>query len=307
LATRPDELKARLKGLLAFPLTPFDASYLIEPAVLREEIEFLIASSCSAIFIAGGTGEFFSLSLSEYKQVVDICVDQVRGRMPVVAGAGYGTSLALEFVRAAEDAGADGVLVLPPYLAEGPQAGLAEHYLAIARSTQLGVIVYQRDVTRFEPSTIEALTRAENVIGFKDGVGDIDRLQRIRAAVGDRLAFMNGMPTAELFARSMATCGVRTYSSALLCFMPEISVAFAKAFAANEIAAMDRLTAEAILPFAEIRRRVPGYAVSLVKAGARLRGLPVGAVRPPLVDPSPADEEDLARLLKHLDLTGPLH
>jgi len=291
-----------LQGLLAFPLTPFTASGDIDTRALRNEVEMLLANKCAAIFPAGGTGEFFSIAPAEYRTVIETCVDQVRGRIPVIGGAGYGTRLAQQFAQAAEEAGADGVLVLPPYLVKGPQHGLAEHYLAVAGATRLGVIIYQRDATLFEPRTVEKIAQLENVIGFKDGVGDSDRLQRIVSAVGDRLVFMNGMPTAEVYARNLATCGVRTHSSALLTFMPEISVAFANAFAAGDDAAMDDLLSRAILPFAEIRDRVPGYAVSLVKAGARLRGLPVGSVRPPLADPSAADEEDLRLLLAKLEL-----
>lgn len=291
-----------MQGLLAFPLTPFTASGDIDTRVLRNEVEMLLASKCAAIFPAGGTGEFFSIAPAEYRTVIETCVDQVRGRIPVIGGAGYGTKLAQQFAQAAQEAGADGVLVLPPYLVKGPQHGLAEYYLAVAGATRLGVIIYQRDTTLFEPRTVEKITQLENVIGFKDGVGDSDRLQRIVSAVGDRLVFMNGMPTAEIYARNLATCGVRTYSSALLTFMPEISVAFANAFAAGDDAAMDDLLSRAILPFAEIRDRIPGYAVSLVKAGARLRGLPVGSVRPPLANPSAADEEDLRLLLAKLEL-----
>jgi 5-dehydro-4-deoxyglucarate dehydratase len=298
----PEELKSSLSGLLAFALTPFGADGAVDAAALRTEVELLLSSRCAAIFPAGGTGEFFSLSPREYKTVVETCVDQVGGRVPVVAGAGYGTSLAREFVQAAEEAGADGVLLLPPYLAEGPQRGLGEHCLAVAGSTRLGVIVYQRGATVYEPGTLQLVAEADNFVGFKDGVGDVARLQRITSALGDRLVYMNGMPTAEIHARALATCGVRTYSSAVLTFIPEIATAFAAALAAGDEVTLDSLLARAILPFAEIRARVPGYAISLVKAGARLRGAAVGSVRPPLSDPTNEDEEDLWALLAALDL-----
>lgn len=302
----PDDLKASLRGLLAFSLTPFTPGGEADLGALRDHVEMLLACKCAAIFAAGGTGEFFSLAPGEYRQVVAACTDQVRGRVPVVAGVGHGVGLAREYVRAAEEAGADGVLVLPPYLISGPQDGLAQHYLAVASATRLGVMVYQRGGTRFEPDTVCAITQAPNVIGFKDGVGDVDAMQQITRAVGERLAYLNGMPTAEVYARSLLACGITAYSSALLTFLPEISTAFAAAFMAGDNATMDHLLDRAILPFAEIRRRVPGYAVSLVKAGARLRGLPVGSVRPPLADPRPGDMEDLQSLLTTLKLDGEL-
>jgi 5-dehydro-4-deoxyglucarate dehydratase len=306
MAISPTELKFRLNGYLAFTLTPFNGDGSVAPDVLRDEVELLLASGCSAIFAAGGTGEFFSLAPAEYRTVVETCVQQVRGRVPVVAGAGCGTTLAIEYARSATEAGADGLLVLPPYLIDAPQRGLAAHYRAIAGASHLGMIVYQRGTTVFEPTTLEVIAEMDNVIGFKDGVGDVDRLQRITKTLGDRFVYMNGMPTAEVYASALRACGVTTYSSAILTFMPEVAISFAAAFALDDRQTMEDLLHRAILPFTELRRRCAGYAVSLVKAGARLRGLPMGSVRPPLADPTTEDEADLRKLLADLDLDRPL-
>jgi 5-dehydro-4-deoxyglucarate dehydratase len=297
----PLELRSALDGLLAFSLTPFSADGGVDLDALREHVEQLVSHRCAAIFPACGTGEFFSLSLREYRDVVATCVDQVAGRVPVVSGAGYGTALAREFAAAAESAGADGVLVLPPYLVDAPQQGLVNHYTAVASSTRLGIVVYQRGTAVFEPTALEQIAAAHNVIGFKDGVGQIDRIQRLRARVGERLVYMNGMPTAEIYASAMMACGVMTYSSALLTFLPEVSVSFQRALIAGDAPTAESLLKQAIVPFVEIRRRGVGYAVSLVKAGARLRGLRVGRARPPLTDPGPDDEDALRRLLADLD------
>ncbi|HEY1617044.1 MAG TPA: 5-dehydro-4-deoxyglucarate dehydratase [Streptosporangiaceae bacterium] len=301
----PPELRAALDGLLAFSLTPFAADGGLDRDALREHVEQLISHRCAAIFPACGTGEFFSLSLPEYRDVVATCVDQVAGRVPVVAGTGYGTVLAREFAAAAESAGADGLLVLPPYLIDAPQLGLVDHYTAVASSTRLGIIVYQRGTALFEPTALEQIAAAPNVIGFKDGLGQIDRIQRLRARVGDRLVYMNGMPTAEIYAGAMMACGVTTYSSALLTFWPEVSVAFQRAMLAGDAATAESLLKQAVLPFAEIRDRGAGYAVALVKAGARLRGLRVGRVRAPLADPGPDDEDALRALLSDLGCERP--
>ena len=302
----PGELKTSLNGLLAFALTPFDVDGQVDIEALRCHVELLLNAGCSAIFAAGGTGEHFSLTMSECHAVVSACSDQVAGRVPVLVGAGSGTVAAQNWVRMGESAGADGILILPPYLIDGPQEGLAQHYLAVAEATRLGVVIYQRGSTLFEPSTVQQIAAAPNVIGFKDGVGQIERLLRIRRALGSRLVYINGMPTAEISAPAFAACGVDTYSSAILTFIPEIALAFYSALRASNTAAMEALLFDAILPFAEIRNRVPGYAISLVKLGARLRGLSVGSVRPPLLDPSRSDETDLLALLRSLNLDSPL-
>jgi len=301
----PQELKSALDGLLAFPLTPFGSAGCVDLDVLREHVEQLVGHGCAAIFPACGTGEFFSLSPREYRDVVVTCVEQVAGRVPVVAGTGYGTALARDFAVAAESAGADGLLVLPHY-PDAPQRGLVEHYSAVAGGTRLGVIVYQRGTTVFEPSTLEQIAESHNVIGFKDGLGQIERIQRIRARVGERVVYLNGMPTAEVHAGALMACGVTTYSSAILCFLPEVSVNFYRALRTGDSQAADLLLKRAVLPFVEIRNRGVGYAVSLVKAGARLRGMPVGSVRSPLADPSPEHESALAGLLADLECAAPI-
>jgi len=302
----PEELKVRLDGQLAFSLTPFLGD-VVDLDVLREHVELLLASGAQALFPAGGAGEFFSLTLEEYKQVVVTCVSQVAGRVPVVAGVGYGTELARQFAVAAWESGADGIMVMPPYLVDAPQDGLAAHYVAVARATPVGVILYQRGSALFEPQTVRTIAdAATNVIGFKDGIGDVHRLLRIRDLMRDRLIFINGMPTAEVYASALAACSARAYSSAILAFMPEVSRSFWLALRSGDRSESERILSEAILPFAEIRMRQPGYAVSLVKAGARLRGLPVGPVRWPLRDPVPADEDQLRALLAALRLDVPL-
>jgi 5-dehydro-4-deoxyglucarate dehydratase len=303
---QPDELKARLDGLLAFALTPFTADFRVNREALCAHIELLLESNCAAVFPACGLGEFFSLDQDEYCDVVEWSVQQVAGRTPVIAGVGYGTALARRYAVLAQEAGADGVLVLPPYLVDAPQDGLVTHYRAVADAVKIGVVMYQRSGTVFEPRTVAEICNSENVIGFKDGRGELERLLRIRALLGDRLIYLNGMPTAEVHAGSMAACGAVSYSSAILTFIPEVAVEFHAAYRVQDSSTWRALLDGAVLPFAGIRGRVPGYAVSLVKAGARIRGMQVGSVRSPLSDPRPEDINDLVDLLGALGLNSPL-
>jgi 5-dehydro-4-deoxyglucarate dehydratase len=284
--------------MLSFPVTPFTAGDEIDVPRYREHLRYLLDAGAGALFVCGGTGEFYSLSIEEYRVLVRTAVEEAAGRAPVVAGAGYGVKLAAEFAGAAEEAGADGLLVLPPYLLQAEQAGLYEHYRAVAASTSLGLILYQRDNALFTPHTAGRLAELPNVIGFKDGHGDMERLLRIRLAVGGRLLLLNGMPTAELSVPAFAGAGVRPYSSAVFNFVPEIASAFYNAAQRADGAEMDRLLDGFYLPFARLRDEVRGYTVALIRAGVEARCKPVGSARPPLVNPPREHRERLEAIIE---------
>jgi 5-dehydro-4-deoxyglucarate dehydratase len=307
MSLHPDELQASLHGLLGFPLTPMKSDGSIDYDVFESQVELLLHHGARAVFPAGGTGEFFSLGIEEHEALIKRCVDVVAKRVPVLAGVGYGIGLASQFVQSAERAGADGVLVLPPYLITPDQGGLEAHYIAIADCTRLGVIIYQRDNAIFEPDTVARLAGRPNVVGLKDGLGQVERIQLIQDRVEDaRFLFMNGMPTAELYAPMYSALGITTYSSAILNFLPEIATQFYDAVTTQDSTSVGDLLHTILFPLAGIRNRRPGYAVAMVKAGARLRGLPVGSVRPPLVDLTLSDRQDLEALLIRLNLHKPL-
>jgi 5-dehydro-4-deoxyglucarate dehydratase len=257
------------------------------------------------VFPACGTGEFFSLDEDEYRQVVTLTVEEAAGRVPVVAGTGYGWAQAVRFARIAEDAGADALLVLPHYLVAAPQDGLVAQLEQITARTPLPLIAYQRGQVAFTAGSLRRIAALPNVIGLKDGHSDLDRLQRLTLAAPEDFLFFNGASTAEIQARAYATVGVPAYSSAVHAFAPEIAGAFFTALRDGDHGTVDKLLRAFYVPLVELRDRVPGYAVSLVKAAARLRGHRVGPVRAPLTDPSPADLAALTALLTAgLDLVG---
>ncbi|WP_128802971.1 5-dehydro-4-deoxyglucarate dehydratase [Streptomyces spinosirectus] len=293
------------KGVLSFPLTSFHDDGSLDPEGLRAHVAAQLATAPGAVFPACGTGEFFSLDEDEYRQVVTITVEEAAGRVPVVAGTGYGWAQAVRFARIAEEAGADALLVLPHYLTAAPQDGLVAQLEQIAARTRLPLIAYQRGQVAYTAQSFRRIARIPNVIGLKDGHSDLDRLQRLTLAAPDGFLFFNGASTAEIQARAYATVGVPAYSSAVHAFAPEIANAFFTALHKDDPATLDTLLRDFYVPLVELRDRVPGYAVSLVKAAARLRGRPVGPVRAPLTDPSPADLADLKALLTTgLDLVG---
>ncbi len=298
----PLELKQTMSaGLLSFPVTDFDAAGDFRPDTYARRLEWLLPYGATVFFAAGGTGEFFSLTAQDYTAVVRTAVDTCRGRLPIVAGAGGPTRQAIAFAREAEKLGADGVLLLPHYLTEAGQEGLAAHVEAVCRAVHLGVIIYNRGACRLQAGTLAQLAeRCPNLVGFKDGIGDIELMVSIRRKLGDRFAYLGGLPTAEVFAAAYQALGVPVYSSAVFNFIPKTAMDFYRALVAGDRGAQDRLLDLFFLPYLEIRNRRPGYAVSIVKAGARLVGHDAGPVRPPLVDLTPEESGQLAGLIKSL-------
>ncbi|ANP57081.1 5-dehydro-4-deoxyglucarate dehydratase [Streptomyces griseochromogenes] len=293
------------RGVLSFPLTAFHDDGSLDPEGFRAHVAARLAAAPGAVFPACGTGEFFSLDEEEYRRVVAIAVEEAGGHVPVVAGAGYGWAQAARFARIAEEEGADALLVLPHYLVAAPQDGLAAQLEHLAARTRLPLVAYQRGQVAYTVASVRRIARIPNVIGLKDGHSDLDRLQRLTLAAPEDFLFFNGAATAEIQARAYAAVGVPAYSSAVHAFAPEIADAFFTALRGGDHSTTEKLLRDFYVPFVELRDRVPGYAVSLVKAAARLRGERVGPVRAPLADPSPADLAALKALLAAgLDLVG---
>jgi 5-dehydro-4-deoxyglucarate dehydratase len=285
-------------GLLAFPVTYFTPEDEIDETGYAASIDVNVEHGACGLFAPGGTGEFFSLTLEEASRVTRLAVEQARGRVPVIGGVGYGTAMAVAFAKAAEAAGADAVLVLPPYLMHAEQDGLFRHVDAICRSIGIGVIVYNRDNAIYAAETVAKLADSHpNLIGFKDGHGDVEQLVRVRQIAGDRLVYIGGMPTAEVFAVPYFAAGFTTYSSAVYNFAPKAAQRFYAAVRAGDTATTDALIKSLFLPYIALRNRRKGYAVSIVKAGMRIVGRPAGRVRPPLVDLSEAEHGELADIL----------
>ncbi|MFI9343511.1 5-dehydro-4-deoxyglucarate dehydratase [Streptomyces sp. NPDC052773] len=298
-------LAARLtvpSGPLFFPVTAFGPDGSVDLDVYRAHVRRGVEAGAAAVFACCGTGEFHALTPEEFRLCVRAAVEETAGRVPVVAGAGYGTALAVRYARLAEEAGADGLLAMPPYLVVAGQEGLLRHYRELAAAATLPVIVYQRDNVVLTPDTVVELARTDGIVGLKDGLGDLDLLQRTVSAVrtevpGDFLYF-NGLPTAEQTQLAYRGIGVTLYSSAVFCFVPEVALAFHQALRTGDDTTAHRLLDGFYRPFVELRAQGRGYAVALVKAGVRLRGLDVGEVRPPLHEPSEDHVKQLAQLIE---------
>jgi len=298
----------RLEGILGFPITPFDDGDRLDEQALAENVRFLLRSGLDAIFICAGSGEFQSLSGSEYKTMADIAVYEANGAVPVFAGVGGNIRHAVELAEIASDCGADGILILPPYLIAPEQEGLFRYYKTIAGHTGLPAILYQRDNAIFTVDTVQRLAAIPQVTGFKDGFGNMELNVELVHALGDRLQWMNGMPFAEVMMPAFKGLGFRSYSSAMSNYLPHISRLFYIGLAQGDKPLLDELYREVILPINHIRKLRRGYAVSLIKAGMQIVGLPVGGkVRAPLIEVEKEHFERLEKLVARALTLFPSH
>jgi 5-dehydro-4-deoxyglucarate dehydratase len=294
-----------LDGVLFFPVTPFTESGEVDLARLADHVGKGVDAGPGGVFIACGTGEFHALESVEFGAIVRTAVEVVAGRVPVYAGAGGSVAQAKIFAKVAAEAGADGLLLLPPYLVEMPQEGLVAYTRAVAAVTDLPVIVYNRNNARYTEASAVEVAQLPNVVGFKDGTGDVDQVARIVRAVTDSLApsgkafqFFNGLPTAEVSQQAYRAIGVTLYSSATFAFAPELALAFYEALERDDEALVAALLREFFHPLVRLRDTVPGYAVSLIKAGVTMEGIEAGGVRPPLIMPSPEALAELTQMVK---------
>ena len=292
----PTELRTRLSGVIAFPITPFREDLTLDLPGLHQNLTKLIEHPISAIVAAGGTGEMYSLTPAEYARVVELTVHAIEGRVPVIAGVGFGQRLGIEMAQAAEKAGADGVLAFPPYYPQADDNGLFEYYRGIGAATKLGMLIYSRDWATFTPAMVERLAAAiPSLIAWKDGQGDIRRLQAIMNRVGARLDWIGGAGD-DMVAAYYST-GIRTFTSSIATVAPRLSLKLHELGVNGDFDALAELLDRCVIPLYAIRSRRKGYEVSTMKAMMDMVGMAGGPVRPPLVNVTPEEEDELRLIL----------
>jgi len=291
----------RFDGVLFFPVTAYAADGSVDASLTAEHVASRLPYRPGGVFAACGTGEFHALSAAEVETVVAATVREVAGRVPVVAGAGGPLGHAIECAKRAADAGADALLILPPYLVQGPSAGVVAYVDAVLSASGLPAIVYHRASARLDERSVAQLAADPRVIGVKDGVGDLGVAQQLVRSVAEAgrtdMAFFNGLPTAELTQQAYRAIGIPLYSSAAFAMAPRVAAAFYDAYIAGDETRRLELLDRFYRPLVRLRDEVPGFAVSLVKAGVRLGGLEVGRVRPPLAEPDERQLDELRRIL----------
>lgn len=292
----PTELRRKLSGVIAFPITPFKSDLSLDVEGLRENLAKLFKHSICAVVAAGGTGEMYSLTPVEHLQVIRTTVEAAQGRVPVIAGVGFNQQMAVDLARAAADAGADGILAFPPYYPNADDAGMLDYYRAIGTATHLGMLIYSRDWANFSPAMVERLTDLPNLVAWKDGQGDIRRLQTIVNRVGDRLHWIGG--AGDDMVAAYYSLGIRTFTSSIATVAPRLSLRLHELAANGCDEELTPLMNVSVIPLYAIRARRKGYEVSTMKALMDMAGLRGGPVRPPLVDVTLEEKQELGAILE---------
>ncbi len=294
---KPNEVRTRIsQGVIAFPITPFKEDLSLDLPGLHHNLAKLVEHPVSAVVAAGGTGEMYSLTPAEHARVIELTAHAVDGRVPVIAGVGFNARLGGEMAQAAEKAGADAILAFPPYYPNADERGLLTYYRSLSSTTDLALIIYSRDWATFGPDTAERLTEIDTLIAWKDGQGDIRRLQAIMNRVGDRLQWIGGAGD-DMVAAYYGT-GIRSFTSSIASVAPRLSLKLHELGSEGRIEELAELLKRAVIPLYEIRSRRKGYEVSTMKALMDMVDLFGGPVRPPLVDVTAEEKQELKAILK---------
>lgn len=292
---KPHELRCRLNGVISFPITPFQADYSLDLEGLRKNLRVLLQHPVCAVVAAGGTGELYSLTPSEHRAVVGTTVEEVNGRVPVIAGVGFNQPLGAALAEAAAAAGAQGILAFPPYYPNPDEEGLLAYYRGIGEATPLGMLIYSRDWFHPGPALVGRLTGIPTLIAWKDGQGDMRRYQIIREAVRERLHWIGG--AGDDLVPAYYALGIRTYTSSIANVAPRLSLRLHELAAAGPSEELAALMQELVIPLYALRSRRKGYEVSVMKAMMQRVGLAAGPVRPPLVELRPEEFGSLQEMI----------
>lgn len=288
------------KGILGFPVAPMDSEGKIDLEALGKNIDFLLEGGLSSIFVACGAGELHAISNEEYRTMVEVAVNRTKGKVPLYTGVGGNISHALEQTKISEELGVEGYLILPPYLIDPSQDGIYDYLRTIIQSTELNAIVYQRDNCILDSKTLKKLCDLPQLVGFKDGVGNMEINTEFTHLIGDRLEWVNGMPLAEVTMAAYVNLGFTSYSSAISNYIPHISAMYYEALLAGNKEVAHELHEDVILPIHRLRKQKKGYAVSLIKAGMQIVGLPVTTnVRAPISTVEKEHYEELKIIIDH--------
>jgi 5-dehydro-4-deoxyglucarate dehydratase len=296
---RPDarSFVSKLHGVFGFPVTPFRQDHSLDLVALERNVAEMAGYPFCALVAAGGTGEMYSLTPDEIEQVVATSVKAAQGRMPVVAGTGFNAPLGAEIARRAQKAGAECILVLPPYYVAAPEDGLFAYYEEIGRATNLPLMIYSRDWAVFTPEMVARLAeRMPTLVAWKDGQGDIRKYQRIMQRNGERLAWFGGL--GDDCVPGYFAIGVQAYTSSISNIAPKLSLALAEAGAKYDFTRLNQLMERYVNPLYALRERSKGYEVAVMKQAMEMLGMPAGPVRPPLMNCRPKDVEDLGKLMQ---------
>lgn len=290
------------KGSIVAIVTPFTKTGVDEQK-LRDLIEFQIENGTNGIVPCGTTGESPTLSHEEHDRVIEITVDQAKGRVPVIAGTGSNsTAEAIRLTQHAKEAGADGALIVTPYYNKPTQEGLYLHFKAIADAVDIPIILYNiegRSARNIETPTVARLAKdCKNIVGVKEASGSLEQAEAVKKACGPDFALLSGDDALTIPLLKMG--GVGTIS-VLANIMPKETVEVIDTFVAGDISKAEELQ-NRLLPL--IKTLFIETNPTPVKKACELLGLCSGRVRLPMCDLQPSSEEELKKVLAQFGLVN---
>ena len=295
MSLSPNSLRDALTGVIGFPITPFRPDLSVDLDALRQNVRVMLEQPLAAIVAAGGTGELYSLTPAEHLDVVGTIVEEARGKLPVIAGTGFSVALGSQLARQAAAAGASGILAFPPYYPGAEDDGLVRYYTALGESTSLGMLIYSRDWFHPSAAMVERLASIPTLVAWKDGQGDIRRLQIIKRHIGDRFRWIGG--AGDDMVPAYYSIGIRAFTSSVANVSPQVAVQLHEAGASGDANTLQRLMTELVVPLYALRGRRKGHEVTVMKELMTLLGLAGGAIRPPLVAMRPEEMEELRAMV----------
>ncbi|MBW1918397.1 MAG: 4-hydroxy-tetrahydrodipicolinate synthase [Deltaproteobacteria bacterium] len=282
------------QGAIVAIVTPFKNGQLDEEAY-RQLIEFQIDNGTHGIVPCGTTGESATLSHAEHKRVVEICLDQVKKRVPVIAGSGSNnTAEALELTKHAQDAGADAALMITPYYNKPTQEGLYQHYKKIAEGTKIPIIVYNvpgRTSLNLLPETVARLAEFPNIVGIKEATGDLKQGAKVVQLCGDKITVLSGD---DFTALPLMAVGGKGVISVISNVVPKDMAQMCDAFLGGDLAGARQLHYK-MWPLMEAMFFETNPAPA--KTALKLMGKITSEVRLPLCSLSAANEEKLRQVM----------
>lgn len=281
-------------------ITPFRSDYSLDEQALRRLVRRQVAAGIDFLVPCGTTGESPTLGHREHLRVVEITLEEAKGRVPVLAGSGgYNTAEVMELARELELMGADGLLSVTPYYNKPTQEGLYQHYLAISQATSLPIVVYSvrgRTGVNVEPNTLKRLASLHNVVGVKEASGDISQMARVLHEVPQSFHVLSGDDSITLPLIALGGKGVISVASNLI---PAQMTELTRDCMTNNFPGARRLQHE-FLPLMEANfvetNPMP------VKAALSLMGLCEPVWRLPMVSPKPETWRSLEEVLRPLGM-----
>lgn len=293
----------KVRGVVGFPITPFKKDDLgVDYDALAKNVAAMSKFDFCCMVAAGGTGELYSLTVEEAVEIVRVTKQSTH--LPVIGGVGVNTATACAQARGMEKAGADALLVLPPYYTNSPSNGLNAYYKAVGQASGLPLAIYSRDWAVFSPEAVAKLCDEVPTLEiWKDGQGNGRTYERIMSYNGDRLAWVGGLGDDCL--PTYLSVGVQAFTSSISNTAPKLAVELARLGGLMPGDAHDPyfskispLMRTYVHPIYALREKVKGYEVSVMKAFMDRVGLVGGPVRPPLEDTRAEHLAEVDRLVK---------